>query len=118
MAGKMVDRLVQQYRDGGWIARWSSPGYANLMTGTSSDVAFADAYLKGVRNFDIQSAYDAAIKNATVAPPNASVGRKGLDSSIFLGYTPTTTGEGMSLAIEGYINDYGIANLSKTLADE
>ena len=45
----MVDGFVQQYRDGGWIARWSSPGYADLMTGTSSDVAFADAYLKGVR---------------------------------------------------------------------
>src|SRR5262249_2658880 len=36
-AGEMVDGFVQQYRDGGWIARWSSPGYANLMTGTSSD---------------------------------------------------------------------------------
>ncbi|GAB2971573.1 GH92 family glycosyl hydrolase [Amycolatopsis acidiphila] len=118
MAGKMIDGFVQQYRDGGWIARWSSPGYANLMTGTSSDVAFADAYLKGVTNFDISSAYDAAVKDATVAPPNDSVGRKGLDSSIFLGYTPTTTGEGMSWAIEGYINDYGIANLSKKLADE
>ena len=39
-AGEMVDGFVQQYRDGGWVARWSSPGYANLMTGTSSDVAF------------------------------------------------------------------------------
>ncbi|MFD2415820.1 GH92 family glycosyl hydrolase [Amycolatopsis pigmentata] len=118
MAGKMIDGFVQQYRDGGWIARWSSPGYANLMTGTSSDVAFADAYLKGVRNFDIRSAYDAAIKNATVAPPNDNIGRKGLADSIFLGYTPTTTGEGMSWAMEGYVNDFGIANLSKALLDE
>ena len=47
MAGELVDGFVQQYRDGGWIARWSSPGYANLMTGTSSDVAFADAYRQG-----------------------------------------------------------------------
>ena len=52
MAGELVDGFVQQYRDGGWISRWSSPGYANLMTGTSSDVAFADAYVKGVRGFD------------------------------------------------------------------
>ena len=52
MAGELVDGFVQQYRDGGWIARWSSPGYANLMTGTSSDVAFADAYVKGVKGFD------------------------------------------------------------------
>ena len=27
-AGEMVDGFVQQYRDGGWISRWSSPGYA------------------------------------------------------------------------------------------
>ena len=50
--GELVDGFVQQYRDGGWIARWSSPGYANLMTGTSSDVSFADAYVKGVGGFD------------------------------------------------------------------
>jgi predicted alpha-1,2-mannosidase len=118
MAGKMIDGFVQQYRDGGWISRWSSPGYANLMVGTSSDVAFADAYLKGVDNFDVQAAYDAAIKNATVTPPNEAVGRKGIDTSIFLGYTPTSTHEGMSWALEGYINDYGIANMSKRLYDE
>ncbi|WP_346054980.1 GH92 family glycosyl hydrolase [Amycolatopsis dongchuanensis] len=118
MAGKMIDGFVQQYRDGGWISRWSSPGYADLMTGTSSDVAFADAYLKGIDNFDVRSAYDAAVKNATVLPPNDAVGRKGLDTSIFLGYTPTTTGEGMSWALEGYINDFGIANMSKKLYDQ
>ncbi len=84
-AGEMIDGFVQHYKDGGWMSRWSSPGYANLMTGTSSDVAFADAYQKGVRNFDMAAAYDAALKNATVVPPNPNVGRKGLDTSIFLG---------------------------------
>ncbi|SFB54298.1 alpha-1,2-mannosidase, putative [Amycolatopsis marina] len=117
-AGELIDGFVQQYRDGGWISRWSSPGYANLMVGTSSDVAFADAYLKGITDFDVQAAYDAALKNASVTPPDASVGRKGIDTSIFLGYTPTSTHEGMSWALEGYINDYGIANMSKRLYDE
>ncbi|WP_246076185.1 GH92 family glycosyl hydrolase [Amycolatopsis cihanbeyliensis] len=118
MAGTMIDGFVQQYRDGGWISRWSSPGYANLMVGTSSDVAFADAYLKGVRDFDVEAAYDAALKNASVTPPNDSVGRKGMDRSIFLGYTPTSTHEGMSWALEGYVNDFGIANMSKRLHEE
>ncbi|WP_211303100.1 GH92 family glycosyl hydrolase [Allonocardiopsis opalescens] len=114
-AGRMIDGFVQQYRDGGWISRWSSPGYANLMVGTSSDVAFADAFLKGVDNFDLEAAYDAAVRNATVTPPDDSVGRKGLASSIFLGYTPTSTPEGMSWALEGYINDFGIANMAREL---
>ncbi|MEV4702354.1 GH92 family glycosyl hydrolase [Actinoplanes sp. NPDC049316] len=116
-AGEMVDGFVQQYRDGGWISRWSSPGYANLMVGTSSDVAFADAYLKGVPGIDAETAYRAAVKNATVTPPNQNVGRKGLATSIFKGYTPLdVTGEAMSWAMDGYINDFGIANMAAALA--
>ncbi|WP_020673359.1 GH92 family glycosyl hydrolase [Amycolatopsis nigrescens] len=113
--GELIDGFVQQYREGGWISRWSSPGYANLMTGTSSDVAFADAYLKGVRGFDLESCYQAALRNATVSPPGRSVGRRGLHESIFLGYTPSSVPEGLSWALEGCINDFGIANLCQAL---
>ncbi|CRK57109.1 Alpha-1,2-mannosidase [Alloactinosynnema sp. L-07] len=116
--GELVDGFLQQYRDGGWVSRWSSPGYANLMTGTSSDVAFADAYLKGVPGFDVQDAYAAALRNATVTSPEESVGRKGLDQSIFLHYTPTATTEGLSWAMEGCVNDFGIALLAEALGDE
>ncbi|MGX1853765.1 GH92 family glycosyl hydrolase [Streptomyces sp. NPDC055299] len=116
-AGKMVDGFVQQYKDGGWISRWSSPGYADLMTGTSSDVAFADAYAKGV-TFDAEAAYAAAVKNATVAPPNPGVGRKGMATAPFLGYTGTDTREGMSWALEGYLNDFGIARMGKALYEK
>ncbi|WP_041832738.1 GH92 family glycosyl hydrolase [Actinoplanes sp. N902-109] len=116
-AGEMVNGFLQQYKDGGWVARWSSPGYANLMVGTSSDVAFADAYLKGVPDIDVEAAYNAALKNATVAPPNQNVGRKALNTSIFKGYTPLdATGEAMSWAMDGYINDFGIANMAAALA--
>ncbi|WP_407549298.1 GH92 family glycosyl hydrolase [Streptomyces sp. Pv4-95] len=116
-AGKMVDGFVQQYKDGGWISRWSSPGYADLMTGTSSDVAFADAYAKGVR-FDAEAAYEAAVKNATVAPSNPGVGRKGMNTSPFLGYTSTNTREGASWALEGYLNDFGISRMGKALYEK
>ncbi|WP_434381071.1 GH92 family glycosyl hydrolase [Melittangium boletus] len=115
-AGELIDGFVEHYREGGWIARWSSPGYADLMTGTSSDVAFADAYVKGVHNFDAAAAYDAAVKNATVRPTLSGVGRKGLETSIFLGYTSTATGAGLSWAMAGYLNDFGIANMASALA--
>ncbi|MFI7405022.1 GH92 family glycosyl hydrolase [Streptomyces sp. NPDC049541] len=113
-AGEMVDGFVQQYKDGGWTSRWSSPGYADLMTGTSSDVAFADAYIKGVK-FDAKAAYEAAVKNATVVPPMSGVGRKGMATSPFLGYTTTSTNEGFSWAMDGYDNDYGIARMGQAL---
>src|SRR5699024_7141435 len=116
---ELVDGFVQQYRDGGWVARWSSPGYADLMTGTSSDVAFAEAYLAGALDTDTAlEAYDAAVKNATVLPPSNNVGRKGLDESIFLGFTPATTHQSASWGLEGYINDYGIAQMATTLAED
>ncbi|MEU0344116.1 GH92 family glycosyl hydrolase [Streptomyces bobili] len=113
-AAELADGFVQQYKDGGWTSRWSSPGYADLMTGTSSDVAFADAYVKGV-GLDAESAYDAAVKNATVVPPSSGVGRKGMATSPFLGYTATDTHEGLSWALEGYLNDYGIARMGREL---
>jgi predicted alpha-1,2-mannosidase len=114
-AGELIDGFVQQYKDGGWVGRWSSPGYADLMTGTSSEVAFADAYLKGVK-FDAKAAYDAALKSASVVPQNTNVGRKGNDRSLFLGYTSTETHEGLSWAMAGYLNDFGIGNLAKVLS--
>ncbi|WP_099159684.1 GH92 family glycosyl hydrolase [Virgibacillus ndiopensis] len=117
-AGEMIDGFVQQYKDGGWISRWSSPGYANLMVGTSSDVAFGDAYQKGVTNFDVEAYYESAIKNAAVASEDQSVGRKGLATSIFNGYTSNSTGEGMSWAMDGYINDFAIANMAKELMEK
>lgn len=84
------------------------------MTGTSSDVAFADAYVKGVK-FDAEAAYDAAVKNATVAPPSSGVGRKGMETSVFTGYANTATHEGLSWSLEGYLNDYGIARMGEEL---
>ncbi|MFI8828476.1 GH92 family glycosyl hydrolase [Streptomyces sp. NPDC053431] len=116
-AGELVDGFVQQYKDGGWISRWSSPGYADLMTGTSSDVAFADAYVKGV-DFDAEAAYEAALKNATVVPPGRGVGRKGMETSPFTGYASTETHEGLSWSLEGYLNDYGIARMGQALYEK
>lgn len=118
VAAEIADGFVQQYRDGGWVARWSSPGYADLMTGTSSDVAFADAYAKGVKLPDPLAAYDAAVKNATVLPTSSAVGRKGLDTSTFLGYTSTNTGESVSWGLEGLVNDFGIGTMAAKLAKD
>ncbi|MET7877458.1 GH92 family glycosyl hydrolase [Micromonospora profundi] len=118
VAAKISDGFVQHYRDGGWIARWSSPGYADLMTGTSANVALAQAYLSGVKLPDPLAAYDAAVKDATVASGRSEVGRKGIETSLFLGYTPTSTHESVSWALEGFINDYGIGNMAAALAKD
>lgn len=119
IAAELADGFTQQYREGGWISRWSSPGYSDIMTGTSSDVAFADAYINGaLPTKQALDAYDAALKNATVVAPSSNVGRKSLDTSIFLGYTPDSQGESVSWGLEGYINDYGIGKMAAKLSTD
>ncbi|MGW3614804.1 GH92 family glycosyl hydrolase [Micromonospora sp. NPDC005163] len=118
VAGELVDGFVQQYRDGGWISPWSSPGYARVMTGTNSDAAFADAYVKGVPGIDAEDTYAAALKNATVRPPDNSVGRSDLDRSLFLGYLPNDVGSGFSWSLDGYANDFAIAAMADATAKE
>ncbi|MCK9794320.1 GH92 family glycosyl hydrolase [Isoptericola sp. 4D.3] len=119
LTAELGDGFVQQYRDGGWISRWSSPGYADLMTGTSSDVALADAYLKGALPTDVAlDAYEAALRNATVAPPHDAVGRKGLETSAFAGFTAATTHESVSWGLEGCLNDFGTGTMAAALADD
>ncbi|HKF31190.1 MAG TPA: GH92 family glycosyl hydrolase [Jatrophihabitantaceae bacterium] len=118
VAARIADGFVQQYRDGGWIARWSSPGYADLMTGTSADVAMAEAYLNGVQLPDVVSAYNAAVRDATDASGRSEVGRKGIETSLFLGYTSTNTAESVSWGLDGFINDFGIGNLGAALSKD
>jgi len=119
LANELIDGFVEQYRAGGWVARWSSPGYSDSMTGTSSDAAFAGAYVSGAMPTALaEETYEAALKNATVASPDSKTGRKALSTSIFLGYTPVTQGESVSWGLEGMINDYAIAQMARKLSTD
>ncbi|HET9127947.1 MAG TPA: GH92 family glycosyl hydrolase, partial [Propionibacteriaceae bacterium] len=115
LAGYLVDGIVQQYRDGGWTARWSAPGYIDSMPGASADVVLADAATHGVR-FDELGGYDSALRNACVPPPHRAMGRKGLETSRFTGYTSTATHEGLSWTLENASTDDVIARWSASLA--
>lgn len=61
MTGEMLDGWVNSYKDGGWTVKWSNPGYWDCMIGTHTDSLFADAYLKGITNFDVATAYEASV---------------------------------------------------------
>ena len=112
--GEMLDGFVNGYKDGGWTTRWASPGYADMMVGTNSDIILADAYLKGVRNFDVNAAYDSMLKNASVYSPNSDRGRKGMEKTPFYGYS-TVYDESVSWSLEGYLNDFGVSQMAKAL---
>jgi predicted alpha-1,2-mannosidase len=114
---EMLDGFVRAYHEGGWTPRWSGPGYLDVMVGSHADSIFADAYLKGVQSFDVQSAYASMLKNALVASDHGALGRKGNEVSIFKGYVPTSTYESAAWSLENYVNDFGIARLAAALGD-
>lgn len=119
--GEMVDGFLLGYKDGGWVTRWSDPGYIDSMVATSSDAAFADAYLKGVKNMDTKSAFDSMLRNSATRSSDPKMGRKGMGVSPFYGYTPTNTiitdaaSGHVAWSMEGYINDAAIAQMAKNL---
>ncbi|UGY10143.1 GH92 family glycosyl hydrolase [Phyllobacterium pellucidum] len=120
-AGQMIDGFVNGYKDGGWVTRWSGPGYNDSMVATSSDIIIADAYMKGVRNFDVDAAYASMLRNATTYSPDSAKGRKGMDKSIFYGYTPKEVyindpapGH-VAWSLEADLNDFGIGQMAKVL---
>ncbi|MBE1877437.1 GH92 family glycosyl hydrolase [Myceligenerans pegani] len=121
VAAELADGFVQQYREGGWIARWSSPGYADLMTGTSSDVAFAGLDACGVALPDRLGTYEAGLRNATTVPgpddpPGA--GRKGQAHALLHGWVPRDVPESVSWTLEGCVNDAALAGMAERLAED
>ncbi len=115
MDTEYLNGLVQHYKDNGWIPRWIAPGGTNSMVGTSSDVIFADAYVKGIA-FDYENAYLSMIRNASTVSSNlTNGGRERNDVAPFIGYVPNSTNNGFSWTVEGMINDYGLAVMAEKL---
>ena len=115
-AGEMLEGFVNAYKEAGWVPQWSAPGYNDVMVGTHSDIIFADAYSKGLRNFDYAAAYASAVKNATVFAPFVDRGRKANHVTPFVGYIPADTlPQSAAWYLEDRINDFGIARMAQTL---
>jgi predicted alpha-1,2-mannosidase len=115
LAGRLLDGQLAQYRRGGWMARWSAPGYVDSMVGTSSDQIFADAARWGVE-FDHRVAFESGWRNACEPGPDPRRGRKGIDRGRFTGYISSAVPEGMSWSIENAISDAALGRFAAQLA--
>lgn len=93
-AGDMMQSLVDKYEQGGWLPIfpcWNS--YTAAMIGDHCIAALGDAYLKGIRNFDIEKACEGMIQNAFKSPFTPEeykngMGRRALESYLKYGYIP------------------------------
>ncbi len=117
LAGRLLDGQLEQYRRGGWMARWSAPGYVDSMVGTSSDQIFADAARWGV-GFDRVTAFESGWRNACEPGPDARRGRKGIARGRFTGYISSDVPEGMSWSIENAVSDAALGRFAVQLAAE
>lgn len=131
--GDMVTALLQMYKEGGWLPKWPNPGYTGIMIGSHSDAIIADAWVKGIRNFDLQLAYEACRKNAFVPQQGDETNRwrdrqtntqfpetrGGLTWYLQNGWVACDkTHEATSRTLEFAYNDFCVAQLAKAAGKE
>jgi predicted alpha-1,2-mannosidase len=123
----MVQALLQNYQEGGWMPKWPNPSYTNIMIGTHADSLVAEAINKGFKGFDYKLAYDAVYKDAMTAPDGDTTrawldrepatpyeGRAGLTWFKQLGYIPADkVSESASSTQEEAYDDYAVAQVAK-----
>jgi predicted alpha-1,2-mannosidase len=92
----MIRTLVAVYKESGWLPSPQMFGnfHSEQMIGDHAASVILDAYMKGIRNFDVKKAYEGLWKNAMLCGENLipalgyGVGRFSLKSYRNLGYLP------------------------------
>ena len=121
----MLRTLVGMYEDWGWLPRWELFGRETYtMEGDPAAIVIADSWIKGLRDFDIEKAYEAMIKSATTEGAKNPI-RRDIDPYIKDGYIPLwyfsndlSGDNSVSHALEYCSADYAIAQLADSLGDK
>jgi len=118
----MMRSLTEMAKTGGALPRWpSGAGYTNCMFGTPADLAVSEAYLKGIRGFDVEAAYAAARHTALIGVPEGSrfAGREGLEWYLKLGYVPyDKSQDSVACTLDYAWCDYALSEWAKALGKE
>ncbi len=93
--GEMIQALLRKYDRGGWLPIFPCWGsYTSEMIGDHAFSVIVDAWVKGIRNFDVRKAWRAMRHNAFDSPGETSPeyidgrGRRALVSYLQYGYIP------------------------------
>ena len=120
----IIQSLLCKYEQGGWLPIWEfANSYSNCMIGDPAVSVIVDAYVKGIRDFDVEEAYQAMRKSAMELPPpeHPFKGRRGLEEYKKLGYilegTPGVWGS-VSTTLEYAYFDWCIAQIVRDLGKE
>lgn len=118
----MVRSMIDIYKEWGWMPKWELFGRETFtMEGDPTIPVITDTWLKGLRDFDIETAYEAFVKSATT-PGAENLMRPDIDPYLSKGYVPlglysadASGDNSVSHALEYYIADYALSLLAADL---
>jgi len=108
-----INTFLAKYDEGGIMPIWDLAGnYTHCMIGYHAVPVIADAYLKGIRNYDVEKAFQAMKHSATRD-------KLGLQSYKEFGFIPVEKeSESVSKTLEYAYDDWSIAQMAKSLGKE
>ncbi len=118
----MARSMIDMYKEWGWMPKWELYGRETwTMEGDPSIPIFTDLYLKGFRELDYQTAYEAFTKSATL-PSKDNKQRPDNDPYMERGYIPLyyfaadmSGDNSVSHALEYYVADNALSNLAAAM---
>ena len=113
----MVKSMLRIYEESGWLPKWElNATETTTMVGDPAGIIITDTYRRGIKDFDVELAYEAMIKSANQLEDNAL--RPGIKDYLSKGYltTKTTKSGSVSTTQEYNITDYAIFTLYKSKA--
>jgi predicted alpha-1,2-mannosidase len=122
IANKWVRSLLEIYDKGGWLPKGPTGiEYSSIMVASHEIQLIVSAYQKGIRNYDVNKAYE-AIRHCQVTPGmlhegGGRVGNRNLASYMELGFVPTEDGP-VSNTLEYAFDDWTVGQMAKALGNE
>ena len=112
----MVKSMLSIYDESGWLPKWElNATETTTMVGDPAGIIIADTYLRGIKDFDVEKAYEAMLKSAMKLENNTL--RPEIKEYLERGYltTASTKDGAVSTTQEYNVSDFAIAQLAKAL---
>ncbi|HNV49529.1 MAG: GH92 family glycosyl hydrolase [Bacteroidales bacterium] len=112
LTSDLINTMLLHHKQGGLLPVWElAANETNCMIGYHAVPVIVDAYMKNIRNFDVNLALQACVKSATQS-------HYGLDSYKTKGYIPSDAEpESVSKTLEYAYDDWCIAVMAKEMGD-
>ena len=118
----MVRTMIDMYKEWGWMPKWELYGRETwTMEGDPAIPVITDTWLKGLHDFDVQTAYK-AFRHSATTPGKDNKMRPDIDGYLQKGYVPMgaysadlSGDNSVSHALEYYVADNALSLLANSL---